>query len=142
MSESRPSFASIGSAAASHIRMDAQGNFPITRVLIAVLIFGVALLNQALFWLLAVLLQGQERLVAAGRFWWASLGLGAVLWLILVIAHVRVTGGGSRKDLLVVMLTGVLIAAGLVAGSPGCVLGGAGLLTLWCARGFKNPSAA
>ena len=84
----------------------------------AVLIFGVALLNQALFWLLAVLLQGQERLVAAGRFWWASLGLGAVLWLILVIAHVRVTGGGSRKDLLVVMLTGVLIAAGLVAGSP------------------------
>jgi hypothetical protein len=138
MSESRTRFTGIGNAVANRIPVDAQGNFPINRVLIAVLTFGVAFFNQGLFWLLAVLLQSQERLALAGRFLWASLGLGAALWAILLVVHLSVTGGGSRKDLLVVMLTGVVVAAGLVTASPGCVLGGVGLLTVWCARGFKK----
>jgi hypothetical protein len=138
MSERPDSFLSIGQAVRSRIPVDAQGNFPINRTLIAVLAFGVAVFNQGLFWLLAVLMAGRGQTVGAGRFVLASLGLGAVLWLVLVAVQARVTGGGSRRDWLVVCLTAVLLSFGWVATSPGCVVAAVGGLTLWSARGFKK----
>jgi hypothetical protein len=141
MSDPGKRFTGIGSAVASGIPVDAQGNFPVNRVLIAVLVFGFALFNQALCWLLAVLLHGRDQTVVADRFQWASLGLGGALWLLLVVVHVRVTGGG-RKDLPVIMLTGVLTAAGWVAVSPGCVLGAVLMLTAWSARDFKKQAVS
>ena len=140
MSEPRPRFSCTGSAIASRIPVDAQGNFPINRTLIAVLLFGLALFNQALFWLLAVLIQGQGRPVSAGRFLLASIGLGAALWLVLVVLQTRVTAGGRRNDWLMVALTGGLLGAGLVAVSPGCALAAVSLLTVWGARDFRGVS--
>jgi len=122
----------------SRIPVDAQGNFPINRTLIAVLGFGLALFNQALFWLLAVLIQGQGRPVPAGRFLFASIGLGAVLWLLLVVLQARATGGGRRNDWLVAGLTGALLVTGGVAASPGCALAGVILLTGWNIRDLKK----
>jgi hypothetical protein len=138
MSEVSERFSSIGAAVRSRIPVDAQGNFPINRTLIAVLGFALALFNQALFWLLAVLIQGQGRPVPAGRFLLASLGVGAALWLILVGLQVRFTGCGRRADWLVAGLTGGLLAVGVVGMSPGCVLAATGLFTAWSARGLRR----
>ena len=142
MSKPDVRFSSIGSAIASRIPVDAQGNFPINRTLIAVLVFALALFHQALFWLLAVLVQGRGRPIPAGRFLLGSLGLGALLWLMLIILQMRVTRGGSRNDWLVAGLTGGLLATGVVTTSPGCVLAASGLLTAWGARGLLRKNAA
>ncbi len=138
MSEQAERFSSIGAAVRSRIPVDAQGNFPINRTLIAVLAFALALFNQALFWLLAVLIQGQGRPVPAGRFLVASLGVGAALWIILVLLQVRFIGGGRRTDWLVTGLTGGLLAAGIAGTSPGCALAATGLFTAWASRGLKR----
>lgn len=138
MSEPNPRFSCIGSAVMSRIPVDAQGNFPINRTLIAVLGFGLALFNQALFWLLAVLIQGQGRPVPAGRFLLASIGLGAALWVLLALLQARVTGGSRRNDWLVAGLTGALLVEGVGATSPGCALAAVGLLTAWNVRDLRG----
>ncbi|HEY8932831.1 MAG TPA: hypothetical protein VIM44_05925 [Rariglobus sp.] len=138
MSEPKLRHSCIGRAIASRIPVDAQGNFPINRTLIAVLAFGLALFNQALFWLLAVLIRGQGRPVPADRFLFASVWLGAALWLILVVLQTRVTGGGRRNDWLVMLLTGGLLGAGVTTISPGCALMAVGLLTAWNLRDLKK----
>lgn len=138
MSEAPERFSSIGAAVRSRIPVDAQGNFPINRTLIAVLAFALALFNQALFWLLAVLIQGQGRPVPAGRFLLGSISLGAVLWLILAVLQVRFTGGGRRGDWLVAGLTAGLLAVGIAGNSPGCALAATVLFTAWSARGLKR----
>jgi hypothetical protein len=138
MSEMPQRFPSIGAAVRDRIQVDAQGNFPITRTLIAVLAFAVVLFNQGLFWLLAVLLHGQGRPIAAGRFLVASLGVGVALWAILVVLHFRFTGGARRNDNLVMILTGGLLIAGVTAASPGCALAATVAFTAWAARGFKK----
>lgn len=134
MSETPERFSSIGRAVRSRIPVDAQGNFPVNRTLIAVLVFALALFNQALFWLLSVLLGGQGRPITAERFMLGSLALGAVLWVILVVAHVRVAGGCARKDALVIALTGGVLGFGLTPVSPGCALAAVALLAGWEAR--------
>ncbi|TSJ78391.1 hypothetical protein [Rariglobus hedericola] len=118
--------------------MDAQGNFPITRTLIALLAFAVALFNQALFWLLAVLIHGQGRPVPAGRFLVASLGLGVALWLILLVLQFRFTGAGRRNDSLIMFFTGTLLIAGLIVTSPGFALAATVAFTAWATRGLKK----
>lgn len=138
MSESISPAESLGEAVARRISVDKQGNFPITGTLIAVLGYGLGVFNQALFWLLALILGGQGRAVPSGRFMQASLALGALLWLVLVVMQVRVTAGGRRVDLLAIMLTGCLVAAGQVTMSPGCVLAGVGLLVIWNLRGLRR----
>lgn len=134
MSEPRGQFSSIGAAIASRIPVDAQGNFPVNRTLVAVLAFGLAFFNEALFWLLAHV--GRE--AVAGRFLLGSIGLGVVLWLTLVVVQVRVTGGANRAGWLVTVLTGGLVVTGVLMTTPACVLAGVGLLTAWSARGIKK----
>jgi len=136
----RAYFSCTACAVASRIPVNADGNFTINRMLITVLAFGLAIFNQALFWLLAVLLVGRDKPVVAERFVVGSLALGGVLWLILVIAQWRATGGGRLADWAVVVLTGLVGAAGVVAHSPGCMLAAVGLLTIWGVRGvvFKT----
>lgn len=136
MSEAPERVSSIGVAVRSRIPVDAQGNFPINRTLIAVLGFALAFFNQALFWLLAVLLAGQGRDIVAGRFLVASLVLGAALWFVLTVVQWRATGGGRATDWMVVALTGLLGAAGVASESPGCLIASVLLLTAWGSRGL------
>ena len=134
----RAYFSCTGCAIASRIPVDAQGNFPINRTLIAVLAGALIIFNQGLFWLLAVLLAGQGREVVAGRFLNPSLAVGGAMWLLLVIAQWRSTGGGRWTDWLVVQLTAVLLAFGVVTHSPGCVLASVVVLVAWAARGLRH----
>jgi hypothetical protein len=137
----RAYFSCSGCAVASGIPVDAQGNFPINRTLIAVLGFGVVVFNQLLFWLLAVLLAARNREVAAERFVFASLAIGVALWLLLVILQWRVTGGGRRTDRVMVAITGALLATGVAVASPGCVAGAVLGLIAWGGRGLAHKRA-
>lgn len=134
----RSYFSCTGCFLASRILIDESGNFPITRTLIAVLAGGLAFFNQGLFWLLAWLVSEQERAVVAGRFLVASLSLGGVLWLILVLLQWRATGGGRWTDRLVVTATGVLGGIGFMAQSPGCMIAAVVVLAGWGLRGLKR----
>jgi hypothetical protein len=134
----RDYFSCTGCFLASRIRIDEKGNFPITRTLLAVLAGGLLFFNQALFWLLSVLLAGQGRTIVSKRFLVASLALGVALWLVLAVTQSRATGGGCRMDRLVVALTGGLAALGVWLASPGCVLGAVFLLGAWGSRGVKR----
>lgn len=134
-------FASAGAAIRSRIPVDRDGNFPINRMLIGVLTFGVALFNQGLFWLLAVLLAGRGSELTAARFVIASVALGAVLWVILAVLQWRVTRGGGGADKGVLVLTAALCAGGVWAVSPACGLASTGLLTVWSARGLLGKQA-
>ncbi len=132
----RAYFSCTGCAIASRIPVSADGNFPINRTLIGVLALGLVFFNQALFWLLAVLLKGQGKTVVSERFLIGSLAVGGALWLVLAIAQWRATGGGRATDWLVIGVTGALGAAGVVAVSPGCMLAAVTLLAAWGVRGL------
>lgn len=134
----RKYFSCIGCALASRVPVDEQGNFPINRTLIAVLLGGLVIFNQGLFWLLAWLLAGQGRQVVSDRFVVASLAVGGAMWFLLVVTQWRATGGGRWTDWLVVQLTAVLLAFGVVMQSPGCVLAAVITVVAWGARGLRH----
>lgn len=134
----RAYFSCTGCFIRSRIPVDSSGNFPINRTLIALLAGGLAFFNQALFWLLAILLSGQGREAVAGRFVVASLALGCALWQLLAILQWRTTGGGRWTDKLAVMFTGLICAAGVIIASPGCVVGAVFLLAAWGIRGLRK----
>jgi hypothetical protein len=131
-------FSCSGCFLASRILINESGNFPITRTLIAVLAGGLVFFNQGLFWLLAWLLEGQGRTLVAGRFLVASLALGAVLWLLLVAVQERATGGGRWTDRLIIVFTGMLVAAAVITKSPGCMLAAVVVLVGWGLRGLRR----
>lgn len=132
----RPYFSCTACAIAARIPVDAEGNYPITRTLVAVLVAAVLFFNQVLFWLLTLSLFRQNRMIAAERFVFVSLALGGALWLVLVVAQWRATGGGNWTDRLVIALTGLLGAAGVFIGSPGSMVAAVGLLAVWGLRGL------
>jgi hypothetical protein len=132
----RAYFSCTGCALAHRVPVDAQGNFPINRTLIAVLGVGLVVFNQMLFWLLAVLLAGRNREVPATRFLVASLAVGVAMWLLLVVAQWKATGGGRWTDWLVVVFTGALAGAGVTLASPGCLAASVLLLIAWGLRGL------
>lgn len=138
----RAYFSCTACAIADRIPVDAEGNYPITRALVAVLVAAVVFFNQALFWFLTFSLTRQNRMIAAERFVFTSLALGGALWLVSAIAQWRATGGGRWTDRLVVVLTGLLSAAGVIVGSPGCLVGSVLLLTAWGLRGLGCKQSA
>lgn len=130
----RAYFVTSACAIKSRIPVDAEGNFPINRPLIAVLTVSMLIFNQALFWLLAVLMDGRGKVVGGKRFLVASVALGAALWLLLAVFQWRSTGGGSVADKVVLALTAALVALGVIGTSPACSLGGVALLVAWGLR--------
>lgn len=129
----RPVYCCAGCALASRVRVEG-GEFPITPELLLALGAGLAAFNQALAWLLAVLLAQEDKVEMAARLEWVSLGAGAVAWLVAAVAHRRSGVAGGREGA-VAGLTLMLVASGWVFVSPACALAGvAGWLT-WVARG-------
>ncbi|MFA6960177.1 MAG: hypothetical protein WC205_05445 [Opitutaceae bacterium] len=129
-------YSCTGCAVAGSVPVDAQGNFPVNGPLIAVLVGGVAFFNQVIIWPLSVMLLRQGKDSTAGHLVTASLAIGLVLWLALVVVQWRVTGGGRRADWLVVVFTALLAVCGLILHSPGCMVEGTALLMVWGARGL------
>ena len=130
-----PAYCCVGCAIASQVPVDEKGQFPITRALLAAVAMGFVLFNQWLTWLLATGLAHEGRAGAAQVAFWASLGLGAVLWVAIVTA-----GALSRSlrlaDAWVACAVVMIATLGLLAGSAaGFALGNAAFAT-WHARGF------
>ena len=137
----REYFCCSGCALASRVPVDEDGKFPVNPPLVAAMAVGFLFFNQLLFWLLETLLVREGRLAVAGRFEAASLALGGIAWLALVVIQWRL---GARRwiDAAVVVLTAGLLANGGVSGSPACAAGAGFGLLAWSARGFlkkKTP---
>lgn len=127
-----------GCALAARVPVDAQGQFPVNAALGAALGLAFAGFNQVLFWLLAVLLaRDPEAAVNATRFGWASLGLGAGLWLAVALVQWWV-GARRPADIAVLVLSGAGLALALASNAPAhaavanLVLGG------WALRGLRR----
>ncbi|MFA6286314.1 MAG: hypothetical protein WC661_02945 [Opitutaceae bacterium] len=136
----REYFCCSGCAIASRVPVDADGKFPTNPALLTALAVGFIFFNQLIFWLLAVLLVREGRVPVAGRFEVASLVLGTVTWLALVVVQWRL---GARRwvDAVVAVLTAGLLASGLASGSQACAAAANAALVAWSVRGFLRKKS-
>jgi hypothetical protein len=141
MQPGREYFCCSGCAIASRVPVDGDGRFPANPTLLTALGLGFIFFNQLMFWLLAVLLVREGRAPMAGRFEVASLVIGAVVWLALVVVQCLL---GARRwvDAVVVVLTAGLLASAFASGSQACAVAASAALVTWSVRGFlkkKSP---
>lgn len=134
----RPYFSCSGCLVAGRLKVDAQGDFPVTPTLLALLAGGLVFFNQGLFWLLSALVRGRGRDATAGYFLTGSLALGVALWVVLVLIQWHATGGGRLADRAVAAFTGLLCLAGAIAGSGACAFAAVMLLAAWGLRGLRH----
>lgn len=142
-----------GCALAARVPVDASGQFPVNAALVTALSVGFAAFNQVLFWLLGVLLArragafsdtaseapGADLASAenAARFAWASLGVGAVVWISLAVLQWRV-GARRAADLCVLALGLAGVVAGLALRQPTWAALGNALVIAWSLRGLRR----
>lgn len=138
----RPVYCCSGCALAANVPVDAHGNFPVNTALAAALGAGFVFFNQALFWLLALLLAREaDGVVNAGRFTWASLAAGVVLVCALAVFQAR---AGARRgiDRLVLAACGGLLAVSMAGAGAGCAVAGNACLAAWSLRGLGRGKSA
>jgi hypothetical protein len=140
----RAVFCCSGCALAARVSRDDHGQFAANGPLVTALGVGFAGFNQVLFWLLSELLArradgeaGSEAMVNAARVAWASLGLGAAVWLTIVVIQWRL---GARRiaDMLVVLSGATLLGIGIWMPSPACALAATATQGAWALRGLKR----
>jgi hypothetical protein len=132
----RPVYCCSGCALAARVPVDAQGQFPVNGALVAALGVGFVFFNQVLFWLLAVLLaRTEDGAVNAGRFTWASLAVGALVWAALSVSQWR---AGARRvlDLAMPAAAAILFGFAVVSFAPLCAILGNAVLATWALRGL------
>lgn len=127
-----------GCALAARVPVDAQGQFPVNAALLGALGLGFAFFNQALFWLLAVLVaRDPEGAANATRLGWASFGVGWGAWMGLAWSQFQ-AGARRPADVIVGALTlGLWAWAALRASLPLAVLANA-LFAAWALRGLRR----
>ncbi|MFH1500021.1 MAG: hypothetical protein ABII82_19605 [Verrucomicrobiota bacterium] len=130
-----PVFCCTGCAFAHRLaaKPDAEGD--LTPLQTGAWLTGFALFNQGVFWLLQVLLRGEDRAALSVASGYASIALGAAIWGLLVWA-LSVDGRRTAADVVVLALTAAGILLGLATRSPACAAGATIGLTLWTLRGF------
>lgn len=134
-SESRPVFCCTGCAFAHRLAAKPGAAGTLTPLQTAAWVTGFAIFNQAVFWVLAVLLREEGRASLSRAAGYASIGLGGLLWLVLVAA--LATGRRwSRMDLLVWGLTLAGVLLGLFTYSISCAMEATLGLLAWTLRGF------
>lgn len=136
----RPVYCCSGCALAARVPVDANGQFPVNGALVTALSTGFVFFNQALFWLLAILLArqaGADATLNAGRFTLASLGIAVVVWLALAVFQLR---AGARRlvDGLFLAITLAGVGVALAGGRPGIAVLANGLLAAWALRGLTR----
>ncbi len=133
----RPVFCCTGCALAHRIlrRPDEAGEQSVTPLQMVACVVGFAAFNQGVFWLLQILLQDEGKASLAQGAGYVSLGLGVLVWCVLVFGQ----AGGQRPKALDNLVWG-LTAAGIVLAWVGqsalCGLLATLGLTLWSLRGF------
>ena len=132
-----------GCALAARISVDGQGA-PLNTALVSALGAGFVFFNQSLFWMLAVLLSrraGAEDALHSGRIALASLILGVIVWLALMLIQWK-AGAMRATD------RGVLGAGGFVLGwaffcaRPEFALLANLLLAVWTLRGLARKKVS
>lgn len=127
-----------GCALAARVPVDAQGQFPVNAALVTALGTGFVFFNQALFWLLAILIARQEAgAVNAGRFATASLVVGVAVWCAVAFFQMR-EGARRAVDQAMLGLAAFGVGLGFANGAPAYALAGNALLAAWALRGLAR----
>lgn len=134
----RPVFCCTGCSFAHRLSAAPAAEGDLTPMQTAAWLTGFAIFNQGVLWVLAVLLRGEGRAALSDASAYASIGLGAVIWGLLVWALVA-AGHRTKLDVLIWGLTAAGILLGLATHSPACAAGATIGLTLWTLRGFLRP---
>jgi hypothetical protein len=113
------------------------GDWPLTPELGLACAIGFLGFNQALMEILAGLLAGDGKLDAADGARWASLGLGVVVWGLLVWLQRR-TGANTVGDGVVLAATGLTMVAAWVTGNAWCAIGANAGFVAWSVRGWAR----
>ena len=83
--EGRDYFCCTGCAMLSRVPVDEKGQFPVNAHLVSALVTGFLFFNQLMFWLVAVLLVRESKMVLAVRIFWLSGGAATAVWLALAL---------------------------------------------------------
>lgn len=139
----RPVYCCSGCALAARVPVDADGQFPVNAALVTALSSGFVFFNQALFWLLGILLARRADAASAtnaGRLALASLAIGAAVWLALAIFQTR-AGARRGADFFILILALAGIGAAFAVCQPGLAVGANALLAAWALRGLARKKA-
>jgi hypothetical protein len=129
-----------GCALASRVPVDAQGQFPVNAALVSALGGGFVFFNQALFWMLAVLLERRAdagSVIYAGRFAIASLMLGVAVWLAVMFFQWN-AGALRAPDKAMLGVSGTALGWAFSHGRPELALLGNLILAAWALRGLAR----
>ena len=115
--------------------------------LVVALSVGFVGFNQILFWLLSALLARRAEAVVGAevavdtvdtlQLAWVSLGLGAAVWLAIVVIQWRL-GARRAEDGLVGLLGAALLALAFWSVSPACAFAASATQAAWALRGFNR----
>ena len=140
----KPVYCCSGCALAARVPVDAQGQFPVNAALVSALGVGFVFFNQALFWMLALLLARQSDEASAtnaGRLILASLGAGAVVWLALMFFQAR-AGALRAVDRVWLAASGVGLGWAAANGRAEIALLCNTLLAAWALRGLARKKVS
>jgi hypothetical protein len=133
-----------GCALAARISVDANGRLPVNAALVSALGAGFVFFNQALLWMLALLLSRRadaEGAIHAGRFVSASLALGAALCVGLVLFQIK-AGAWSASNGALFGTSGLAVGWGISQGRPEMALAGNVVLAAWALRGLARKKVS
>jgi hypothetical protein len=85
----RDYFCCTGCAITSRLPIDEKGQFPVNAHLVSALVAGFLFFNELLFWLVAVLLVRESRMMLAERFFWLAGGAALAVWIALAVLQWR-----------------------------------------------------
>ena len=133
-----------GCALAARVPVDGQGHFPVNAALVSALGAGFVFFNQALFWMLALLLARQPDAASAtnaGRFTLASLAAGAAVWV--AVAFFQARAGASRViDRVALGASGFGLGWAVAGARAEIALLCNALLAVWALRGLARKKVA
>jgi hypothetical protein len=133
-----------GCALAARVPVDAQGQFPVNAALVTALSAGFVFFNQAMFWMLSLLLARRADAASAtnaGRFAVASLALGGATWAALAFFQTR-AGARRAVDQALIALSGVVLGWAVSRGRAEIALGANLVLATWALRGLARKKAS
>jgi hypothetical protein len=138
-------FCNLGCAVRARVPVDAQGNFPVNRHLVAALIVGFLFLNQAMLAGVSVMLAERGRAEVSLKTAWVSFGVGLLVWAATLIA-LRREKVGRGKDFVFAGATLAILLAAIWKTEPrvGLALAADVVLLIWNFRGltFKQRVTA
>ncbi len=134
-----------GCALAARVPVDSHGQFPVNAALVTALGVGFVFFNEALFWMLGLLLSRRDdasSALNAGRFALASLGIGVAVWGALMFFQTRAGAARRVLDRAVLALSGFSLGWAVSRGRPEIALVANLVLAAWALRGLARKKVS